>query len=64
MGAEIIEIVPDGEQHLHTRGRGCVCGPIVEPGESVSVAHRSLIPGDTSTAARWENWHSSEGLHE
>lgn len=52
---KVIEIIPDGEEPLHSRGRWCSCGPIVEPGQTPTIAHRSLTPGDNTTPVRMDD---------
>lgn len=49
---DVIEIIPEGEDEYHSRGRYCPCSPIVEPGETPTIAHRSVTPGDNTTAVR------------
>lgn len=46
-----IEIVPQGEKELHERGDFCPCKPIVEPGETPTVAHRPLLTPETTGRA-------------
>jgi hypothetical protein len=52
MSDNVIEIIPEGEESHHTRGRYCPCNPVVEPGETPTVAHRSVTPGDNTRPVR------------